>query len=353
MILILITVVSIVTPLGLYDTITPNDSTQLESFKYLPDPSAFGRGTPPRSSAQFTRNCGLNFACPGGNKKEECVQLFEGGAEVCNSSVFDRTIPEELTALFRDGASSFGAPVSSVFDIQWRTHLNASDPHSTLGYYLRSAYRQITTLILEPGLHVVDGLIIDSESGGVGFRNHTVPANTYHYGSTWTEDLLFVEPETQCVNLNFTFNFHLEEQSNATRPVTRGVFLKDHGGFSNLSRTNPVSTMSTPPRSYYTEQGDLHLRDRAYNVAWLNNFLTLTYFNLTNPDMTNIKRIDVTPGMEIHGDNSTVANDTSSFYLEYQSIRTSSDFGEYLVFNVSGSDNPFNVTKTDFNDIGT
>lgn len=260
-------------------------------------------------------------------------------------------MPEVLRTLFRDGATSFSAPVSSIFDIQWRTHYNASDSFSSLRYYLRSAYRQITTLILEPGLHVVEGLVVDSKAGGIGFRNHTVPSKAHEYGSSWTEDILFVEPETACVSLNFTFNFHLEEKGSNARPAAAGLHLKDHGGFSNLSRHMPVPNMQLP--LHQNGQGELRLKDRAYNAAWLNNYLTLTYFNLTNPDIKNITRIDVEPGMEIgETTNETLKDSNSTFYIEYQSIRSSSFYGEYLVFNDSLPGNPHNVTSQDFTNIG-
>lgn len=252
-------------------------------------------------------------------------------------------MPDVLKTFFKDGATNFGHSVSSVFDIQWRTHLNATG-------FLRSAYRQISTLILEPSIHVVEGLIVDTQTGGIGFRNHTGPGKALKYGSTWSEDILFIEPETQCVDLNFTFNFHLEQFDNQPRPVVRGLYIKDDGGFSNLARKSPVAMLGNP--SSYNGQGNIDLRDRAYSAAWLNNFLTMVYFNLTNPDMTNITRIDVEPGMEIQS-NSSLPQSSSSFVIEYQSIRSSRSYGEYLVFNKSlTAGNPFNVSVENFESIG-
>ncbi|KAJ6442666.1 alpha-L-fucosidase [Purpureocillium lavendulum] len=337
--LALISLASIVTPLGLYDTVTPQDGVQLEHFKYMLDPSPFGIGTPLRSTAPFTRACGTD-PCPGTVKSESCVK--KGLAEVCSNLTYDRAIPSSLHSLFSDGANSFSPSVSSIFDIQWRSYFNATDAFGKLGWSLRSTYRQITTLILEPDVHVVEGVLVNTNSSGIGFRNHTVPSTTYAYGSKWSEDLLFIEPETQCVDLNFTFNFRLKEDRGL--PLLSDVYIEDNGGFWNLSREAPVPTLSTPWA--YNGQGDIDLRSRAYHAAWLNNYLTMLYYNLTNPDMKNITRVDSTPGMHIPA-NATL---NSTFVLLYQSIRSSKTFGEYLSFsrNDTKGKNPYNVSGNHF-----
>lgn len=345
----LISVASIVTPLGLYDTILPIGNGQYEEFQYIKDSSPFGLGTPSRSTAPFTRSCGQN-ACPGTTKNETCHQV--GLAQVCNGTRFDRLIPEILTSLFKDGATSFSSTLSSIFDIQWRSHYNMTDPFGSLGWGLMSAYRQITTLILDEEMHVVEGLIVNTKTGGIGFRNHTVPRKTYPYGSTWTEDLLFIQPETQCVDMNFTFNFHLETVDNSVQLSTSGVYIKDGGGFSNFSRKAPVHSMSVP--ASYNGQGDIDLRSRAYNAAWLTNYLTMLYYNLTNPDINNITRLDAKPGMELHTGLKTQGTN-STFSIEYQSIRSTWNYGEYLDFNkpaTNANHNPFNVSADHFSKIG-
>ncbi len=328
---------------------TPNDGTSVEAFRYLPDPSPFGYGTPPRSTAPFVRSCGLSTPCPDTSETTNCITTASG-AQNCTDTAIDRLIPKSLTDLFRDGASKFAEPVSSIFDIQWRTHLNASDPFSTLGSYLRSATRPISTLILEPGLHVVEGVIVDTIGGGIGFRNHTGPTTKNKYGSTWSEDILFVEPETQCVNLNFTFNFELKESDGTDVAVeVSGLYIKDEGGFSALNRKAPVSSLLYPPS--YNGQGEISLRDRAYKAAWLNNYMTLVYFNLTNPEMNDIRRLDAKPGMEIHSNSSATGN--TGFSIAFQSVRSSVDYGEYLVLNKSQtSGNPYNVSRDQFSKVG-
>ena len=327
-IVVLISAAAIVTPLGLYQVIEPSDSFDLEPFHYAQDNSPFGYGSPARMAGPFSRNCGdSKEPCPGSWKNATCTQ--KGLAEVCTGVTYDRAIPEILSSTLRDRASTLNGSVSSIFDIQWRTQTNASDAFGALGWYVKSAYRQIGILVLDPTIQLVDGLLVDAQNGGIGFRNHTVPLSVHEYGSTWDEDILFVEPETQCVNLNVTFEFQLTQNSTG-RLAPTNLTLRDQGGFSPLSRTSP--DLSVPEDG--NGQGHLDLRERAYKAAWLNNFLTLAYFNRTGPDPTNITRLDITLGMAFTSNASNASTNrtttVNSFKIEYQAIRSSLDFGQYL-----------------------
>lgn len=355
-IVLLVSVAAIVTPLGLYQAVEP-DGQQLEAFQFLRDDSSFGFGTPDRMAGPFSRSCGNN-PCPGSWKNETCVQ--QGLLKKCTVA-YGRTIPDDWRTTLRKGASAVGRSVSSIFDVQWRSQVNATDVLGSLGWYLKSGYRQMGILILDPTIQLVDGLIVDAQNGGIGFRNHTVPLPVHEYGSIWSEDILFVEPEAQCVDLNVTFDFELP-QMNDGRLSAGNLTLTDRGGFSKLSRTSPNLTISDEGNG----QGAIDLKERAYKAAWANNFLTLAYFNLTNPDSTNITRLDITPGMSFRGSsgtsvvNSTSPNSTSSFLIDYQSLRSSLYFGDYLhppgtpdSRNKSSSDNPFGISQIQFRSVCT
>ncbi|GAB1316942.1 Peptidase A1 domain-containing protein [Madurella fahalii] len=348
--IVLVSVAAIVTPLGLYQAVEPADGPQLEEFRFVRDDSAFGYGTPPRMAAPFTRNCG-DEACPGSSVNKTCVQ--QGLLERCTDVVYDRSIPDGWRSMLSDGANRVSRSVSNIFDIQWRTQVNASDAAGNLGWYIKSGYRQIGIVVLDPGIHLVEGLIVDAQNGGIGFRNHTVPLPVHEHGSTWSEDILFIEPDSQCVDLNVTFDFHLT-QNNTSRLTIRDLALTDRGGFSELPRTSPDLTIP----EYGNGQGPLDLRERAYKAAWANNFLTLAYFNATGSDPTNITRWDVTPGMAFRSNSSDAGVDgsRSGFVVEYQAIRSSLHFGEYLELpgspprNASASrENPFGISVAHFN----
>ncbi|RSL78768.1 hypothetical protein CDV31_017252, partial [Fusarium ambrosium] len=119
---------------------------------------------------------------------------------------------------------------------------------------------------------VVEGLVVDSIKGGVGFRNHTVPPG-FSYGVTWEEDLLFVEPETVCVDTNLTLDYTVISANGTT---ISDVVLTDRGGFINLNQTFPEPDYGNP-------QVNPDLHGRAYTAAWLHNVYTALYLNVTNP----------------------------------------------------------------------
>lgn len=79
------------------------------------------------------------------------------------------------------------------------------------------------------------------KSGGVGFRNHSAPP-FQPFGSTWTEDVLFIQPVTQCVDTNLTLDFSISKNdsegdySGISQMVLteRGGFVNFHPGISSL-----------------------------------------------------------------------------------------------------------------------
>ncbi|OBT67013.1 hypothetical protein VE03_04509 [Pseudogymnoascus sp. 23342-1-I1] len=343
--LTLVSVASIATPLGLYDVVEPPESHTNAPFTYIEDHSAFGYGTPPRPDEPFTRVCqGADIACPGTTIEKNCT--MKGLAELCTVD-YDGRIPDDLKELFRDGPSSFGATVSSVFDIQWRSYQKALG--SMIGPYLAAASRQLTFLVLDDTVKPYEGLIVDMVEGGVGFRNHTTPRPTYQYGSTWEEDILFVEPETQCVNTNLTLDFTLPQDDTSFNFVD-GLVLTDHGGFSALARTSP--NYAVPPNGQ-----DLNLQERAYKAAWLNNFYTMVYFNITDPNRSNITRVDAEDGSKF----SIRSDNTTNFWVRQDVIKSSMIFGQYLNLDspLPGGNksqlhtNPFNVTSNFFQFVTT
>jgi hypothetical protein len=113
-------------------------------------------------------------------------------------------------------------------------------------------------LILNNATQAVEGLVVDTQKGGIGFRNHTAPINLPH-GATWSEDLLFVEPGTSCVNLNFTLDFQVSVNDNASS-IVDVVYLTDRGGFVNLNHTYPFYDRSDSQRNP-------DLPGKAYKVA--------------------------------------------------------------------------------------
>ncbi|GFG23361.1 hypothetical protein IFM61606_03240 [Aspergillus udagawae] len=327
----IVSIASIVTPLGLYESIEPAGSPTPEPFAYINGTSPFSYGTPARSDAPFTRKCGLEQACPGTSLNKTCRQ--QGLLENC-TIVYDSLVPEHLQNVFRDGASALGPSVSSIFDMQYRTLVNGTDQYSVLGWYAKPSYRSLQVLILDEKVEAVEGLIVDMVDGGIGFRNHTAPSKALKYVSTWNEDILFIQPETQCVPLNVSIDFQLPADGETNLPLVNLV-LKDHGGLSNLAQARPSTSVPVNGQEF-------DLWQRAWNAAWYNNFLTLAYFNATDPDPTNMTRLDVTPGQ-------TFKLEYTNFTLGYRSIRSTISLGEYLNLRRSNSTaNPHGIAQKDF-----
>ncbi|KAK4125860.1 hypothetical protein N657DRAFT_670038 [Parathielavia appendiculata] len=132
------------------------------------------------------------------------------------------SVPDVWRTPLREGSRQIGQSVSSIFAIQWRS---------------QSGYYQIGMLVLDPTIQLIDWLIVDAKNGGVGFRNNKVPMLVHEYGSTWIEDILFVEPETHCAELNFTFVYHLSQIS-TLRPRPRSICSNATDSDTNISTSS-------------------------------------------------------------------------------------------------------------------
>ena len=213
------------------------------------------------------------------------------------------------------------------------------------------------SLILNNNTQPVEGLIVDTIKGGIGFRNHSVPPG-FQFGVTWREDLLFVEPESVCVDTNLTIDFSIAIAPNYTSLVT-DLQLTDRGGFANINHTYPEPNMTNA-------QQDQDLRGRAYKAAWLNNVYTALYFNVTS---------DRNESQGTHSFEYLNSEIGKIFPLPkpdggstgYDALTITQTFGDYLKLDSFGGDssvanlsspaapapppNPFAITSGNFSDI--
>lgn len=189
---ILATITAVVTPLGLYDVILPSEQV-LVPFQYAPDTSRIGYGNAPRLSDPFARICGggqSNSRCPGfsfsGLPPDPGTNLSLQKSD--HPGWYDTRIPAYIKDFYSSGLENFNRSVSSFFDIQWRHHslANVQEANTTSamtglvmfnngsGYYAGS-YRPLSVIVADDAWEVAEGLIIDTKSGGIGFRNHSLP----------------------------------------------------------------------------------------------------------------------------------------------------------------------------------
>lgn len=278
--LALLAMASIVTPLGLSDSIRPRRTATATAtaFRYVTDPSAFGLGTPPRPvNPFFSRRCGDRVRsrdCPGRSSRVVSGLNATGEFDTdAHGDTIDSRVPENVTATFRSATE--GTTVSGLFDIQYRHWFRATDPLVNNGSeFIRGRYRHLESLILHDRLEAVEGLVVDTQRGGVAYRNHTLPVNLEH-GGAWKEDLLWLEPMTECVNTNLSIRFTLGNTSSVLGAVTDEYLLVDQGGFANLALDYPH------PGVWNDTEGVPDLRARAYKAAWLSNAYSMVALNLT------------------------------------------------------------------------
>jgi hypothetical protein len=276
---ILIGVAAIVTPLGLHQDILSSRTSTPAAFHYVADKSDFGYGTPPRINLPWSRICGVvPVNCP--NTNQTITYTTNATGEYFSATSYDSHIPQYVIDVFESGLATMNKSVSSIFDIQSRSYTwsqinknpGALSPDNGASYPV-TAYRQISTLVLEDDYLAIEGLVVDMKNGGIGFRNHSAPP-VVPFGSEWSEELLFVEPETVCVDTNLTLDFTIPENVGSFLPISNLV-LTDRGGFANL-------TLKYPEWDRGDTQKFPELFLRAYKAAWINNAWTMFFMNVTN-----------------------------------------------------------------------
>ena len=171
--------VHIITPLPLVQQIQPSDDSSTVSFKYAPDLTFFGQGTAPRPSQPLGRTCGT-------------------------SAFTDCTPSNELFDKLSSG--SVGTTVAGPKDIQFRNMFFYQNQSSSNEQLVVGLTLPMQNLLLNTNFTIVEGLIVDPNNGGVGFRNHTIPVGL-QLGATWQEDILWIQPETVCTANNFSIHF--------------------------------------------------------------------------------------------------------------------------------------------------
>jgi hypothetical protein len=279
--ILLVGVAAIVTPLGLYETVTPHAAGQSEVFGYLKDNSPIGLGTPPRTNTTWSRICG-DFGyvnCPfSGN---DIIASKNSTGIYTTTDGFSSKIPQDYVNAFQSGLSAFGASVSSIFDIQYRSittrimkETAKSPPIDDGEAYNIGSYRPMSTLVLNDDVGLYEGLVVDMKNGGIGFRNHTAPPHT-RFGSTWFEDILFIEPESVCVDTNLTIDFEIPAGDPIGTDGLQNMVLTDRGGFVNLDHKYPNWS-----REDVQSNPELYLR--AYKAAWINNAMSMAFMNVTS-----------------------------------------------------------------------
>ena len=333
---LLTAVASIVTPLGLYEELGTGDK-EVGNFSYIRDTSAYFYGTSPRGRYSFSRICFI-YNIPGPCPFKNDTLIYEHttlGEDWDYPNNLTTDVPPILRKVYSSGTDGIGTTVSNFFDIEWRQLTKKVDKSGLLNHgrpFAVNLFRQLDSLVLEDSVRLVEGLVVDTISGGIGFRNHTVPQPPDR-NVTWEEDLLFIEPTTSCVDTNLTLDF----DSSANSSSDLGNFrLTDQGGFVHLAHEVPNYNNDNP-------QTNPDLWGRAYKAAVLNNLASMVYLNVTNSqdNSTGTKLFRYVDSVLGKSFRVSVDRDT-----DYNAASFSREYGRYLFGSELGSyPNPFNVTR--------
>lgn len=363
----LISIAAVVTPLGLYQTLAPGESTSA-SFKYIKDQSAYGYATPLRGTSTFSRVCEDDLSiyldtsnavprpCPF-SATQEIVVWSPSNTTYEYPTSYDLNIPQIISDTYSSGTKN-GTTVSNYFDIQWRQYLTVNNTnYNNNSLYTVGTFRNMDSVLLGDSFQAIEGLVVDTVKGSIGFRNHTIP-NGFPNGVSWQEDLLFIGPETVCVNTNLTLDFSIENNPSQSIFISN-IVLTDRGGFANLNPVVPIFDRSDP-------QANPDLYARAYRAAWESNALTALYYNVIDP-------FNNTNGMKpLSGINSFLGKTYSIAATSYNDpgpsvLQITPEFGSYLAELYEGTPsgnfsqpapsdsgiptNPFNVSANMFANI--
>jgi hypothetical protein len=277
---VLLTLASILAPLGLSEKIMPGDA-ELVEFQYIKDPSPWGEVTMPRPNFKYSRYCehGRTINCPGQYQGIYMNETEEGtlrSFETDEYSTINTTIPRNFTEMFRSATSDLGNTVSGLFDIQYRRwKIDRTDIIDRGQPYVRGNSRHIESMVQTDAILLKEGLIVDLRSNpGVGLRNHTIPRGL-RYGGTWSEDITWIEPVTQCVDTNLSAEVRTENtvasfESNVTQHMI------DRGAFVNLS----YADLESRP---WIDNQTLDLFAHAFKAARMHNVLIAASIGLELP----------------------------------------------------------------------
>ncbi|KAF8215081.1 hypothetical protein K438DRAFT_1800698 [Mycena galopus ATCC 62051] len=240
---ILVAVASVLMPLGLSGGPALRSSPRSVPAAFVADTSPLGLATSPRGNYVYSRGCGAFewVPCPGGSDSNPFV------------------IPPGVVA-------KFNATPYSPFAIEYRRYYNGT----TLGDNVPMLYSQFSTtesLILRTGIFAVGGLVVDMDTPGIGLWNHTLPSDTPD-GGVWSQDVLWLEPVSACVDTNLTFDYIMNDSMEANN--IDQFNLTDRGGFFNLTDEYPTLDL---------DGQHIDLWQHAYKGAVLNNAMSMEFLN--------------------------------------------------------------------------
>lgn len=266
---VLITLAGIITPLGLYNT--SSGIVQMMKLNAVNDVGLLSRAIMNRVSYVEARICAdgisiFSYACPGTS-----VYTTANGTMTQSTRV-----PRNITAKF--SSNSYYSYGTGAMDMQFRMFDWGVMPQfNDGGKFVLGQFAFEQTTIASTGLFASANLIIDrSETPGIGIMNVKVPF--LENGGNWSRNAFWIEPVTECVDLNVTYDYVLSDASPDTiTPLLSGQTITDRGGFTNFNLNN-----------YQPNQPidrNLNLQAHAYQAANYALRTGIVSFNISAPQV--------------------------------------------------------------------
>jgi hypothetical protein len=263
---ILVAVAGIALPIGLGETVGRGSLVNV-TFEYATDPSIFGGQTPLRDGYKPSRACDHSHRpCPGVNPRD--FELVNETYDPFDSTRYKSYVVQSIVDTFGSGTRGHGDLRVNPFEIQFRQYMTfATDGKSALrSTNVTGDFFMLDSVLFGDKLDLREGVIIDGINGGIGFRNHTVPVGpSTKFGATWTEELLWIEPETVCADTNWTieYSMQLTPLSPYLLDQSRDLALLNRGGFEDPREASFPWYDKTNPQS------NADLNGRAHMAAWM------------------------------------------------------------------------------------
>ncbi|KAH8645940.1 hypothetical protein BGZ60DRAFT_501165 [Tricladium varicosporioides] len=276
---VLVVIAGVLTPIGLGENVVPGPHVNA-TFEYAPDPTVFGEETVSRSGYEISRICGAGrLPCPGVNLNDTIL------APDNSTVLYENYIPTNITKCFRSGVGKIGDFRSNPFQIQYRKYFTStSEANMTARFNTTGEAISIEDIVLLDKIDVREGLVIDLVNGGLGFRNHTVPTSpAMKRGASWTEDLLFIEIESACIDTNWSIEFQVQEAPFSWAPyaTSADLILLNRGG-GVVPQTKPLF----PQYDARNQQLNPDLMGRANLAAKIFGYILSNHLNLTISNST-------------------------------------------------------------------
>ncbi|KAH8923368.1 hypothetical protein BT69DRAFT_1319582, partial [Atractiella rhizophila] len=242
---ILIAIAGVITPLGLAIGIKEG-ARRAVGTRYVKDDSSTGRAMAPRDDYHAGRFCSGGLHCPG--------QLNYYGL-----------VPQNISTKFSAEYSTLALQFRNFFGGKFKQNdLNGTS--ISMGYL-----GQTESFVLRDDIFAIEGAVVDMRErrAGIGFLNHSLPAID-NEGASWTRDILWLEPITECTDTNITFEYTTEDFLSLPQNIT----LVDHGGFWNLTG------QELEDKDIHDDQ-QLNLREKTRKTAINMNRLLMLSLNIS------------------------------------------------------------------------